>query len=96
MSHVKHHHLAMGFTIKQAYVNHLCHHTARRGHHKHDVSPYNQFKGGRPTGNLDIWQCNPIFAYEEYHTSENSLPVCRGVHSRCNVMETVMDMVLCF
>jgi hypothetical protein len=96
MSHIKYHHLAVGFTIQQAYVNHLCHHTTRRGHHKHDVSPYNQFKGGRPTGNLDIWQCNPIFACEEYHTSGNSLPVGRGVQSRYIVMETVMDMVLCF
>jgi hypothetical protein len=54
MSHVKYHKLTVDFTIPQAYVNHLCHHTTRRGYHKHDVSPHNQFKGGRPNGSLDI------------------------------------------
>jgi hypothetical protein len=70
-----------------------------RGHHEYVVSPYNQCKDGRPTGNMvkcQSTQCDLIFVCEGCHTSGNLLPVGGGVQSTCNVIKTGEDMVKCF
>jgi hypothetical protein len=49
-----------------------------RGHRKHVILPYNQFKDGSPTGNTLKYlntQCDSIFAGAGCWSSRNSSPV---------------------
>ena len=72
------------------HVDHLCQHTAMRGHQKHVISSYNEFKYGRPTGNMVQYrstQCDSILQCEACALVEISSPTRGGVSSTCSVTE---------
>jgi len=72
------------------HVDHLCQHTAIRGHQKRVISSYNEFKYGRPTGNVVQYhstQCDSILECEACSLVEISSPTRGCVSSTCNVTE---------
>ena len=63
MFHAKKHHLTVDLTMWWAFIDCMCH-VLRRGHFKHAVLLYNQFKNETSGGNIvkhQTMQCDLFF-----------------------------------